>query len=87
VQADTPRESDSLLAERICDVLHSDHHWNSEREVATTRGLGDNLDFVCTLGKIQGLETLVIEGFDAKNWPAYLEERMCGSTNILTSMR
>jgi hypothetical protein len=40
------------------------------------RGLGDNLDFVRAFGKIQGLETLVLEGFYAKNWPAYLEERM-----------
>ncbi|TVY33768.1 hypothetical protein LOCC1_G008579 [Lachnellula occidentalis] len=38
--------------------------------------LGDNLDFVRALGKIQGLDTLVISGFCAKNWPAYLEERM-----------
>ena len=28
------------------------------------------------LGKIQGLEELVIEGYYAKNWPSYLEERM-----------
>jgi len=40
------------------------------------RGLGDNLDFVRSFGKIQGLETLVLEGFYAKNWPTYLEERM-----------
>jgi hypothetical protein len=40
------------------------------------RGLGDQLDFVRALGKIQGLETLVIDGYYAKNWPAYLEERM-----------
>ncbi|KAN0086434.1 hypothetical protein V8E54_000122 [Elaphomyces granulatus] len=40
------------------------------------RGLGDNLLFVRALGKIQGLEELVIEGYYAKNWPSYLEERM-----------
>jgi hypothetical protein len=28
------------------------------------------------LGKIQGLEELVIKGHYAKNWPAYLERRM-----------
>ena len=38
------------------------------------RGLGDNLHFVRALGKIRGLEKLVIEGFYAKHWPAYLEE-------------
>jgi len=31
---------------------------------------------VRALGKIQGLEELVIEGYYAKNWPSYLEERM-----------
>lgn len=34
------------------------------------------LDFVRALGKIRGLEKLVISGYYAKNWPAYLEERM-----------
>ena len=38
--------------------------------------MGDNLDFVRALGKFQGLEKLVIEGYYAKNWPACLEERV-----------
>jgi hypothetical protein len=38
--------------------------------------LGDNLDFVRALGNIQGLEKLVIEGYYARNWPAYLDGRM-----------
>jgi hypothetical protein len=38
--------------------------------------LGDNLDFVRGLGKIRELEKLVISGYYAKQWPAYLEERM-----------
>lgn len=40
------------------------------------RGLGDNLDFVRALSKIQGLEELIIEGFYAMRWPAFLEEKM-----------
>jgi hypothetical protein len=52
-----------------------DFPWRFERGVRE-RGLGDNLDFVRALGKIQGLEKLVIEGYYAKNWPAYLDERM-----------
>jgi hypothetical protein len=40
------------------------------------RGFGDSLEFVRALGKIDRIETLVIEGYYAKNWPAYLEERM-----------
>lgn len=38
--------------------------------------MGDNLDFVRALRKIQGLEKLVIKGYYAENWPAYLDERM-----------
>ena len=43
---------------------------------AMERGLGDNLDFVRALGKIQGLEKLVIKGYYAKNWQAYLSKTM-----------
>jgi hypothetical protein len=49
--------------------------WHLERG-AQERGLGDNLDFVRALGKIQGLEKLVIKGHYAKHWPAYLERTM-----------
>jgi hypothetical protein len=51
----------------------------SREGLGTRRGdfrLGDNLLFVRALGKIQGLEELVIEGYYAKNWLSYLEERM-----------
>ncbi|KAH7073386.1 hypothetical protein FB567DRAFT_198865 [Paraphoma chrysanthemicola] len=43
---------------------------------AMERGLGDNLDFVRTLAQIQGLDELVIQGYYAKPWPAYLEKAM-----------
>ena len=49
-----------------------DYPWQLQRG-ERERGLGDNLDFVRALGKIQGLEKLVISGYYAKNWPAYLE--------------
>ena len=45
---------------------------NPER--APQRGLGDNLLFVRALAKIKGLDTLIINGFYAKNWPSYLTE-------------
>ena len=51
---------------------YCDFHWHLERG-AKERGLGDSLDFVRALRKIQGLEKLVIEGYYAKNWPVYLE--------------
>ncbi|KAL1640178.1 hypothetical protein SLS58_007129 [Diplodia intermedia] len=40
------------------------------------RGLGDSVDFLRALGKIKGVKELVIEGYYAKHWPAYLEEKM-----------
>jgi hypothetical protein len=40
------------------------------------KGFGDNPGFVCALGKIHGPEKLVMKGYYAKNWPAYLDERM-----------
>jgi hypothetical protein len=72
-----------ILAEKVSGLRYyrigwgaeCEFHWGLERG-ARERGLGDNLNFVCALGKIQGLEKLVIEWYYAKNWPAYLEERM-----------
>jgi hypothetical protein len=40
------------------------------------RDLGKNTDLVRTLARIQGLTGLVISGFCAKPWPAYLEEQL-----------
>jgi len=51
-----------------------DFRWPLERG-AKERGLGDSLDFVRALRKIQGLEKLVIGGYYARNWPVYLEGR------------
>ncbi|KAN0086600.1 hypothetical protein V8E54_000288 [Elaphomyces granulatus] len=84
-----------LLAEeasplRCIRVYWDANLWNgfgsprySERQAwGSVGGLGDNLLFVRALGKIQGLEELVIEGFYAKNWPAYLEERMSARVQV-----
>jgi hypothetical protein len=72
-----------MLAKQASGLRHIKLAWGSETEFpwhfergARTRGLGDNLEFVRALGKIQGLEKLVIEGYYAKKWPAYLRERM-----------
>lgn len=40
------------------------------------RGLGENLDFVRALGRIQSLEQLSIDGYYAKPWPSYLGGEM-----------
>jgi hypothetical protein len=50
---------------------------------AEDRGFGDNLDFVHALAKISGLKQLVISGFYAKHWPAYLQETMSVSVQAI----
>ncbi|TVY13898.1 hypothetical protein LARI1_G006212 [Lachnellula arida] len=69
-----------ILAEEAGGMRCIELGWGAKCEFpwqgATERGLGDNLDFVRALGRIKGLEKLVISGYYAKNWPAYLEERM-----------
>lgn len=40
------------------------------------RGMGDNVEFVRALARIQGLEKLVIKGYYAESWPAYLSEKL-----------
>ncbi|KAF2258939.1 hypothetical protein CC78DRAFT_89063 [Lojkania enalia] len=41
---------------------------------ARERGMGDDLDFVRALGDLRQLEEIVLEGYYAKRWPAYLED-------------
>ncbi|RDL36559.1 Uncharacterized protein BP5553_05911 [Venustampulla echinocandica] len=73
----------NILAEEASGLRCIELGWSADceftwklRRGARERGLGDNLEFVRVLGKIRGLEKLVISGFYAKNWLAYLEERM-----------
>ncbi|KAG4434178.1 hypothetical protein IFR05_010336 [Cadophora sp. M221] len=68
------------LAEAASGLRYIKLGWGAEFEFswqfrlgARERGLGDDLDFVRALGKIQGLEKLVVSGYYAKHWPAYLE--------------
>jgi hypothetical protein len=72
-----------MLAKQASGLRHMELAWGAETEFPWQfergdpgRGLGDNLHFVRALGKIQGLEKLVIKGYYAKKWPAYLRERM-----------
>jgi hypothetical protein len=66
----------SLLAEEASGLRGIELAWAMCLERADRRGLGDNVNFVRALGKIQGLKTLAIKGYYAKHWPTYLEERM-----------
>ncbi|KAK2801837.1 hypothetical protein FQN50_007582 [Emmonsiellopsis sp. PD_5] len=59
---------------QVCWRTTGEYSWE-ERRPSIERGLGANLDFVRDLAKIRGLEKLVLEGFYAKNWPAYLREQ------------
>jgi hypothetical protein len=68
-------EASGLRSIKLGWGANCDLRWHLERG-AKERGLGDSLDFVRALGKIQGLEKLVIEGYYAKNWPVYLEGRI-----------
>ena|SRR5438045_9153205 len=72
-----------LLAEKANGLHFIELGWDAKCEFpwelehrTEERGLGDNLHFVRALGKIEGLEKLVIEGYYAKHWPAYFKERM-----------
>jgi len=73
----------SILAKQASGLRDVELHWGADTEFpwqlergARERGLGDCLDFVRALGKIHGLEKLVIKGYYAKNWPAYLGKEM-----------
>jgi hypothetical protein len=68
-------EASGLQCIKLGWGVECDFPWRFEQGVRE-RGLGDNLDFMHALGKIQGLEKLVIEGYYTKNWLAYLDERM-----------
>ncbi|KAK2787654.1 hypothetical protein FQN52_007145 [Onygenales sp. PD_12] len=59
---------------QVCWRTKGEYPWEVGRP-DIGRGLGASLKFVRELAKIRGLEKLVLEGFYAKNWPAYLREQ------------
>lgn len=65
-----------ILAEKGTGLHWIEIAFDHDRESSFQRGLGDNQDFVRALGEIQGLDELVIKGYYAESWPAYLEKRM-----------
>jgi len=50
--------------------------WETGDPAFLHEGGGADTRFVRMLGEIQGLETLTIDGYFAKEWPGYLERRM-----------
>lgn len=77
-----------ILAENSSGLRRIDLGWGAvlQEGFQSERGLGDNLDFVRALGKIQGLEKLVIRGYYAKNWPAYLNAKMGGRVEAICGL-
>lgn len=49
-------------------------YWDCE---GCYRGLGKSVDFIRALGKLRPREHVIVAGFYALNWPAYLEIEMC----------
>jgi hypothetical protein len=65
-----------ILAENASGLRYIEIGFGTDLERMYERGLGDNPDFVRALGKIRGLDELVIKGYYAEHWPKYLEKRM-----------
>lgn len=78
----------NILAEKASGLRYIDLGMGAELEGGwrSNRGLGDSLDFLRALGKIQGLEKLVIRGFYARNWPEYLNEKMGGRVQAISGL-
>jgi hypothetical protein len=71
------------LAKDATGLRHVDIGWEVDAgnyvfqdQGAHGRGLGENLDFVRALARIQSIEELFIDGYYAKSWPAYLEREL-----------
>lgn len=75
-----------VLAEEASGLRYIKLGWGADLAGWWGEGLGDNLDFVRALGKIQQLKKLVIEGYYAKNWPAYLDEKMGGRVEAICGL-
>ncbi|OAL44870.1 hypothetical protein IQ07DRAFT_592123 [Pyrenochaeta sp. DS3sAY3a] len=65
-----------LLAEKGTGLRCIEIAFDHDLESSFQPGLGDNQEIVRALGEIQGLDELVIKGYYAESWPAYLEKRM-----------
>jgi hypothetical protein len=81
----------SMLAKQASGLRYIELGWGADTQFpwhlergARERGLGDNLDFVRALGKFQQLERLLIRGYYAKNWVAYLNNRVIGQVRAIS---
>lgn len=69
----------NTLSKEVVGLKHIEIGWGADCEFpwmlkrgAKERGLGDNVSFIRTLAKIQGLEKISLSGHYAKHWPSYL---------------
>jgi hypothetical protein len=70
------KEASGLRVIELVWDAKADFPWQLERG-DKERALGNSLLFVRALGQIRGLEEVVIRGYYAKRWQAYLQGRMC----------
>ena len=62
-----------LLAREATGLRHVEINWDALFQVGE---LGKNLRFVRKLAKIQGLQSMVVDGFYGMHWPRYLTKKM-----------
>ncbi len=62
------------LAREATGLRHVFIYWDTEEW--PHNGAGKDLRFVRELAKIQGLESMIVDGFYAVHWPRYLTEKM-----------
>ena len=63
------------LAREATGLRHVYIYWDTE-EAWNFFGAGKDLNFVRELAKIQGLKSMVVDGYYAVHWPRYLAEQM-----------
>lgn len=71
-----------VLADKATGLRHLEVRWYAAPRYKQLifdkrdRGLSDDLEFVRVLAKIQNQDSLLIEEYYAKAWPAYLEKKI-----------
>ena len=62
-----------LLAQEATGLRHVEIHWAPSFQVGEA---GKDLRFVRELAKIQGLKSMVVDGYYGMHWPRYLTKKM-----------
>ena len=62
-----------LLTREATGLRHVEIHWGPSFQIGD---YGKDLRFVRKLAKIQGLESMVVDGYYGMHWPSYLTKKM-----------